>query len=486
MGEVTVDRFVIDDSGKQLALGTGLYVHNTDEAGQAYYAVAACVDGVTNTVDFSADNATQTPVAETVGPGEPVFQAAGTLKVFYDHPGQRRYYVQWAGRGMANRPNRYYNWSVYVPPNPPKPTPVRVAFTRDRFMRPAVPHRRDTILVSGRDGPVWSFWYGYHEAMGTLKSFRQGRVRAYTKRRLFAFVDWVMKTFGGDPKRLSAIGGTDALYYGVKHGDRFAYVLASSPDPNPQVTPAETRIDNYRRRRPREKMEEVWGKVEWKVHAADGKPIWDEFDLIRHVADDPKRECAFLSMGPSSLSAPWPRQVALMKALWASKQAYTARFYWGGGAYLPIPEGKVGAKGAFDFAMDVPMLALRNNSNDRGLTNDRFAKGAAGYWGGGRIADGRRWLADFVDLPDRFEITIHGDGDVGYRGGGTSDVTPRRTTRFRPKPGQRFRWENVPLDARSRDKHQSGQVTADEHGLVTIPQVNFGRSPSRLKIRKAD
>ena len=484
MNEVIVDRFVIDDSGKPLPLGSGLYVHNPVKPGKAYYAVATSVNAVTNASDLSPANATATALAETAGVGEPVFQGAGTLKVFYDYPGQRRYYVQWTGPPLSNLPNRHYNWAVYVPADRPKRAPVRVFFTKDRYMRPGVRHRKDTILISGQDGPVWSFWYGYHEAMGTLKSFKQGTVQPYTKRRLFAFIDWAIKEFKGDRNRLSAVGGTDALYYGVRHGDKFAYVLANRPDPNPKLTPGSVRIQSYRLRPPRPQRERVWGRVEWKIAADTGKPVWDEMDLISCVRDHPKRELAFLSMGPASLSAPWPRQVEFMKTLWAAKQAFCARFYWGGGAYLPIPEGKVGANTAFDFALNIPMLALRNNSNDRGLTQEPFDKGKARYWGGGRIADGRRWLADFVDEAGRFEITIHGGGRVTYAGGGTSDVTPRRTRKFKPKPGEKFWWENVPLGARSRYKPQSGEVVADENGLVTIPQVSF-RDPSRLKIYRS-
>jgi len=485
MDEVIIDRFVIPasrDSDAPLPPGAGLYVHNPPKAGKAYYAVATCLNGVTNTVDFAAGNATAEPVTEDVGVGEPVYQGAGTLKVFYDYPGERRYYVQWTGPPLSNLPNRYYNWSVYLPADPPKPTPVRVFLAQDRFMRPPTRHRTDTILIAGQDGPLWTSWWGYHEALGTLKSFRQGVVRPYTKRRLFAFLDWAVKEFEGDAKRLSLVGGTDALYYGVRHGEKFAYVLTNRPDPDPRLTEPVVRIQNYTFRTPRRRREHIWGKVEWKIPNEAGDPVWEEMDLISYVVADPKRRLAFLSMGPAGLSPPWTSQVRFMKALWRAKQAFTARFYWGGGNYLPIPEGEVGAKDAFDFALDIPMLALGNNSNDRGLTSKHFAEGVPGYWGGGRIADGRRWLADFVDEPERFEITIHGGGRVTYAGGGTSDVTPRRCRKFTPAPGDRFKWENV--DLKTGKTLQSGQVVADEHGLVTVPQVQF-RGPSRLKIYKA-
>jgi len=479
MDEVVVKTFAIED-GRPLPRDAGLYVNQPARAGKAWYAVVAAVNGTANLRDFS--NANTAAVDETVGVGVPVRQPPLDVTVFFDYPGTRKQYVQWTAPPLSNLPDQYYNWSVYFPPDPPKPAPVRIAFVGDMYVKPGLEHRRDTILVSGQDRPFWTGWYGYHESYGTLKSFRQGTVQPYTRRRMFAFLDWVVRAFDGDPKRLSAVGGTEALYLGVKHGDRFAYVLANSPDPDPKVTPARRRIQGYNRLRPRPQREAVWGKVEWNLPGPRGKGIWDEFDLIRYVAEDPKRELAFLSMGPAMLSSPWANQVKFMKALWETKHGFTARFYWGGGKYLPIPEGQVGTKEAFDFALDIPYLALRNNSNDRGLTSRQWTTATPAYGSGGRIADGRRWLADFVDRPDRFEITIHGRGRVTYAGGGTSDVTPRRTRQFKPKPGEKFQWANTPLGGGGGT--QSGEVVADEDGLVTIPNVRFGQ-PSRLKIWKA-
>ena len=486
MAQVEVKRFVIDESGKPLPLGSGLFVHHPASAGKAHHAIATCIDGVTNTLDFSSANATMAPIEETIGTGEPVFQEAGTLKVFWDYPGERRYYVQWCAPPLANLPNQYFNWSIYLPADRPKPAPVRVFLEKDQYMRPTTPHRRDTILVSGRDGPVWSFWYGYHEALGTLKSFRQGMVQPYTTRRLFAFIDWAMKAFDGDPNRLSAVGGTEALYYGVKHADRFAYIMADRPDPNPKLAPAFVQIQGYKYNPPRPQREAVWGQVEWKIPNDMGIPVWDELDLIACVKADPKREVAFLSMGPASLSPAWPRQVEFMRALWEAKQPFCARFYWGGGEYLPLPETETAYRrtgDVFDISLDKPVLALRNNSNDIGLKDKPFAEGAAQYWSGGRIADSRRWLPDIVDAADRFETTIHSRARVAYGGGGTSDVTPRRCRNFKPKPGEKLRWENV--DLKTGKALQSGEVAADEHGLVTIPGVQFGSANSRLRIAKA-
>ncbi len=491
MEEVIVDRFVIDEpaggpSGepaKPLPAGCGLYVHNSSKAGKAYYAVVTAINGLANTVEFSEANATSQPLQETVGHGEPVFQAAGTLKVFYDYPGQRRYYVQWTAPPLSHLPNQYYNWAVYVPRDPPKPTPIRMAFTGDRYMKPGVPHRDDTILISGQDQAIWSNWWGYHEALGTLRSLRQGHVQPFTQRRLFAFLDWAVRAFAGDAKRLSCEGGTDALYYGVRHGDRFAYVITHSPDPDPQTTAAVVKAQNYTRRTARPQMENAWGNVEFGCTLPDGQKVWDHMNLTRYVAESPKAEVAFLSMGPAMLSAPWPNQVEFMKQMWASAQPYCAQFFWGGGEPVRVPEGRIGQAGTWDFALDLPMLALRNNSNDMFLDSKQFTEGVHGYGSGGRIAAGRRWLSDAVDQAERFEITIHGGGDVVYAGGGASDVTPRRLHNFKPAPGQKYRWENVEL--KGGKVLQSGEVIADPNGLVIVPQVQFA-APSRLKVFKAE
>ena len=72
-----------------------------------------------------------------------------------------------------------------------------------------------------------------------------------------------------------------------------------------------------------------------------------------------------------------------------------------------------------------------------------------------------------------------------YAGGGTSDVTIRRTRMFKPAPGEKFQWANVPLKGSRRAKPQSGEVTVDASGLVTLPKVSF-QDPSRLKVYKAE
>ena len=91
---------------------------------------------------------------------------------------------------------------------------------------------------------------------------------------------------------------------------------------------------------------------------------------------------------------------------------------------------------------------------------------------------------------------------VGARGGiVTADVTPRRATKFRPKPGEKFRWctthlaegdrrewalRNVWKKYPTKAEIQNGIVTADEHGLLTLHKVIVLPTKCRIVIERAE
>ena len=165
MGELPVRRLAIED-GKPLPPRTGLYVHHPARAGRAWYAVVAVVDGVANAGDFSAANSLAKPVEERVGTGEPVFQGDAAVTVFFDYPGRRSRWVQWAAPPLAHLPNQYCNWSIFVPGGFRSLTTRRLSLFfhdgRQRFLKPPWPHRKDTALLAPHDAPNRSYGYGYH------------------------------------------------------------------------------------------------------------------------------------------------------------------------------------------------------------------------------------------------------------------------------------------------------------------------------------
>ena len=467
MGQVQVGRLAIQD-GKPLAPGRGLYVHTAAQAGPAYYAVLTSLDGRVNTVDLSPENRLAKPVDEQVGLGEPVFQGVEELKVFYDYPGQRRRYVQWCAPPLANLPNQYYNWGVYVPPAGDAASGVAALGLgfyfhdwRGLYLRPRWPHTQDMVLVATDDSTWPSFGYGYHESLGTLRSFGEGVVRDYTARRLDAFFDWACKTFKIDLNRLSChgvgtLGGTAAVHYALRHPERFALVVTGPFDPDPKSNPPTYKVDSYPVRKTHlPALEAVWGKKEWDLKTAKGVSIWQDRDLVELVAKSEKLSLPVFSLGTGSMHPVWPQENAFMKALMKTRQPFETEFFWG---QTPPKFWPLWAARGRAVLVSVPTeaeLAKTPWYNDA-----RWQKAALGYWGGGSISTfGGYDPASIVDTADKFEATLRG---------GAAELTLRNAGAFKPKANEKIKWEVKPAPQDREAKTASGEASADGAGVLTI------------------
>ena len=211
--ECPIDRLAIA-GGRPLERGTGLYVHTPGGRGTAYYAVLTMVDGVANTVDLSPGNLAG-PLEETPAEPVPVLQKEMPWMPFFNYAGKRLHYVQWvAGPKLANVPSQYYNWSVAIPESlsaagdKAARVPLELTLHRDggSYWRTQFRMERESIVLAPHDFPVRSWWYGYHEGAGTLRSLRQGVIRPYTERRLLAFVDWAARTWPVDRNKMLVTG----------------------------------------------------------------------------------------------------------------------------------------------------------------------------------------------------------------------------------------------------------------------------------------
>jgi len=493
MGEVPIARFAVED-GRPLGPRMGLYVHHPSQAAEAYYAVVSVVDGAANTRDISCVG----PVDETVGPGEPVLQGKPEVTVFFDYPGERRQYVQWAAPPLAHLPNQCYNWGLFIPRGYPQAQVKRLSvFFHDanqRYLKPPWPHRQDTLLLSPHDAPYPSFGYGYHESLGTLRSFRQGKVQPFFARRVDAMLDWALKKFAADRACVSCggagpWGGTAAIQYGLRRPGKIAYVMADGPvDADPQQTPYEYSLygrgDLRKTHRP--DMDAVWGKPEWRVPSESGRPVWEELNLTAWVRT--RGETAtlpFLSLGAGSQHLTWKQETELMRAYLQTHNGFMAEFFWGSSTHLHLPVGAEEGEHPFGPWADRPVLAC--DAKDRGPNPDFFKKhfetGQRGYAGGGRLNTQPRWDSqDVIDQPDRLEMTIYAAKHVVYAGHVTCDVAVRNTQRFRPGPREKLTW--TATDPRDPKKMQQGEATADAHGHVVIQGLTFGE-PGRLVIRRA-
>jgi hypothetical protein len=88
---------------------------------------------------------------------------------------------------------------------------------------------------------------------------------------------------------------------------------------------------------------------------------------------------------------------------------------------------------------------------------------------------------DVVDRADRWEMTL-GLIQKAPKDACTVNVTPRRLQQFKLKPGQEVKWTNTAVG--NGKAIQSGQATADEHGLITLEKVRVGTGKNRVRVMR--
>ena len=469
---------------ERLAVGTGLYVHSPAEAGQRYYAVVSCLGGTENTVDFSPANSLAQPLAETVGTGEPVCQGPGLWGPFFDYPGKRTVYVQWASPPLAPRPNMYFNWSVLIPPErsaapaaparPPVGTgeppadggelaPVELYFhwANRSCARP----RRKLLLGSVQIAPHdWPFsgWYGYNSTAGTLAGADR-YVGDHTHKRILAFLAWAEKALPIDADRVFATGGEGAALMALHHPEVFAGLFLEGFQAELLDPAAEG------------KFAAAWGPRSAEIRDPHDRTAWAWAELDKLVLADPAKPlplfvCRGYSWGRASTE--WGRgDGRFYQALHKARQAVVADWSWAGGR-LMAPDKRSGRWRGVKLTRSAPLPALSGSS----LDSDKEANGqtnAAYSW------------KDVADGPEELAITL-----VNHSRDAAVDLTPRRLRAFRPRPGEKLRWEtrNVP-PARRRAATlpaDRGTVTVGADGLFTLPGLKIpAQTELIVRIRRA-
>jgi hypothetical protein len=462
-----MDRLVIEDGADPLARGTGLYVHTAAKPGKAYYAVVTAVDGVQNTRAVSSAN-TAGPVAETPGRPQPVLQKEFPRQPYFNYRETRLHYVRWVAPPYTNRPSDYYNWSVAVPTVKLGEThPLELSLHRDdrSYWRTQYRIERDSIIVTPHDFPRATWWYGYHESLGTLKSFRQGVVQPYTERRVLSFVDWVAKTWPVDRARVfvtsvqrraggagpSGRGGgcSGALHLAFRHPDVFNLCLPGHG----------VRADYAGE--PRPSMMAIWGQPEWKLADDTGANVWDALDLVDRVRSYPAaRELPMVTFTGRKV----PKRLGEFIAAVLEKGGATKLFFdrWSGPKLIPVSASGAwpGSMVRLDVRRDRLMPAFGRSQAAA------FREGKVTYT---RLNLGYRWRDDVVDMADRAALTIW----RGRRSDKASDITLRRAQNFKPKPGAKVTWKLGEV---------SGEATVGEDGVLTLPNVPIPTEPTQLVV----
>ena len=487
--DCSIDRFVIREGEGPLPRQSGLYVHTPGKPGRAYYAVVTSIDGVQNTVEFSPANALAEPVGEAPAEPEPVGQGELPKSRFWNYPDRRLHYVRWVAPPYGNLPYQYYNWSVAVPEKLGKDdaakraasrsgprAPLEVNFHRDggSYWRTHYRLETNSVVLCPHDFPLRTWWYGYHQREGTLRSFRQGVIQNFTQRRLISFIKWAVKEWPVDPDRVVVTGvrwsgGSGALHLGLRHPELFSLIVAGHGIPDYARAVRDTK--GTRRKGMLDEPVKLWGKLEWAVRTDGGKNVWEELNVTRRVRELPAgTDLPLVAITAQHYIAwgLWPGWHEFFNVMLEKRHAIMASFSWYGAKNLPVSTtGTYPNVIRLDVRRNLPMPAVKGPGT-------KVLQKPTGGMGGFNV--GFRWR-DPLGRPDRFEVTIFWSG----RGAAVkSDVTLRRLQQFRVGPGRSYSWVN-----RSRKDEkavQEGEVTVGDDGLLTIPGVDFHSEPTRLVV----
>jgi hypothetical protein len=464
-----IDRLVIAEGQAPLARGTGLYVHTAAKNQNAYYAVVTRVDGVENARDLGLGNSRASPLSEKVAEPQPVLQGELPKMPFFNFKDRRLHYVHWVTAPFSNKLSDYYNWSVAVPEEVAagslKDVPLELNLHRDGYDYWRTHYRIEpgAIVLCPHDFPLKTWWYGYHEAFGTLRPWSEGVIRNYTEKRLLWFLDWAATKWPVDRNRILVTGcnggasGSGALHLGLRYPGVFSMIIAGHGLPD------------YGGGEPGKgggpEMEKLWGRPAWGLKTENGRSVWEEADLIRAVsALPPKTELPFVSM---TYAAQQTSCDALVAALISSGRAVVTDTAWGGARMLLVSARATNAALPLDIRKDRPLLAVASaKAEGEGARNRSLV-----------------WRSDdLADEPGRFACSL-----VSSWSGFSGNVTLRRLQKFRIEPGKTYTWRVEPASAATtRDEKpllpQQGSITVDQNGLLTIHDLKLGRGVYRLTI----
>jgi hypothetical protein len=455
--------------GKTLPPGTGFRAHTVTRAGKAWYAVVTAVNGIENTTDLSDQNVVG-PIEQTVTTPRPVLYAEKVSDV-RRHKGAKYYqqwYSWWLTEPLSPYPKRYDVVLDYCPATMAKPAPLTITRGHAWITRPEPPRRpspRKGIVLSPSSDSPNAFWMGIPDSFYSLKSREQGKWRPWPQRRAEFLIQWVKSRFPVDENRIVGSIGCWGMME-IERPDLYAYIHGWGL---PEVTKG---FQAYNRAT-------LWGPPHIYADRPNEHNPWVRQDYSRYVLADPKKETPFFQMhmgwGAHFSEMGWPSLPRFYRAMMTARRPFVV--HW------KVRDGRPAIR------RDRTVPAFGNCSLDDMPGNGDPHHGTA-Y--GAQINGYLTWDADStVDTRDHWEMTVRLDGSAPLDVCSV-DLTPRRCQKFRAKPGDTFAWTNTVLPAESGKDAKagpgkvvgSGTVKADRWGLVTVRELQVGKTGSRVHIER--
>ncbi len=489
------------DDTSPLSRATGLAVLTARRPGRNYYAVTVAVDGKESVTKLTAGQSLSEAVEE---------KPARFPAIIYQRT-----------RKAQRETDRSPAVDVYVcwlqPPLVHAPRPVEVYVVRWPDLPAGSGDRRRPLYVNlGTYGcsatemsnPGWhaarryvpdaftiglaeegKLWAGDHQCLGTLLGLDEGVVFNHEQRRVLAATSWAVQNPDAmiDPERVTVWG--QFAGWALRYGDEYAVVMSNGHNTF---------------RSSREGRKHYW---RWGLPGHDknwlGTSHLDYLDLATWVRENPGIELPYWICAPAYGAfpdhtlgdfgfKPWQEFIGAMQQ---SRRAFAAVWMSNGpgevwGVWrdmVPQIELHQSLPAFSRCSLDTsPSTDNPKGSYRPGKYDDDFQKHADKLGG---INLYQRWdPAGMVDQARTWAVTVwlaepDAQGLFGSPAdSATMDVTPRRCQKFKPAPGEKFRWTNRSLGGGK--VIQSGTAVADHWGLVTIENVTISKGKNRIEISK--
>ena len=473
-------RYVVEEGKDPVPPGSGVYAHNPQRAGKAYYAVTIAIDGKENT-SIGESNALSNPLSETVGPGLPVLQRIEKPEQWhYVKNPTLHYFVRWESPPNCAVAGMPYDYLVAVPPRAADPAPVGIHLhcwggSLNGGYGWWYQAEQGHLLIASNQIP-YDWWTGYHERYfrgpPEEETWKQGVVRPYSQTRMFSFLDWVATKWNVDLSRThvagNSMGGSGSPMFAIRFPKKIAWGVSWVGVHDPARTP------HFKG-----SYELVYGKHEWAVKFEDGAEVWDHFSDAWYLRKHPEKEIGLISFsnGKNDGAIGWPQAAEFYRALQETKRPHI--FVWGQsghGQRAALPVSLSDRIMPMDIRIDQSLPAFGGCSLDDepgdGDPKQGDPKGQVNLY--------LAWDTDnVVDRADRWEMTVRLI-EKAPKPQCTVDITPRRLQQFRPRPGQDVGWTNTSLG--ENRQVQTGRATVDGHGLITLEKVRVGSDGNRIVI----
>lgn len=510
--------YKIDENESELSDDTGLYVFTPQQSGPAYYAVTVTEEGYENRTDFSLANSLSQPVTEQVERPGAVLQNA-----WLNDGDIIQEFVHWADETMSYRPGYGFNFMLNIDWNVSAgagPVPLEVVLSgRTASYRktwvynnmvaiwysdylPPTPNmpldgvQDGTVFADFNNGSLYDSlqtWYsGCSTTYKTQEKLSHGVFIPYTENRILHAIETAQHLNNIDPDRIyirgTSMGGTGAMSLGLKHPDIFASVTSRVGCPNWRLNIHEidddyTIVDQGWRK----DANSLWGPVSDAAYHENGIFIWDWMNAGWYAKTFTQTDLPFLSMqnGKLDKSIVFFPHAAFYQDMWQGKHGFVANFFNGGHSGGQPYDPRFGTLLRNE---SLPALANVSTDDDPGQIHAPsgmtavvsanplvFTGDADGKLNGYSCLEWSRTLRQFsttdsaddmVDQPGQYEIALRIESSCSHSQA-TVDITPRKLQQFIVTPSASYSWKNKRLS--DNQIIQTGTVTADLNGLVTVP-----------------